>query len=406
MTELDALRVTTVFTADPKLNAWIGKATLIDGDLHKLADAGLIECGEGVLLEDLVLSIRKEEVTHVVTTDAERSLSEIVSSEAEELRSLSNLICRQCSAWHFNHRADEVVELNFLFLHHLLRNIMHDCDLKVEFFLEANQRNHHFGFYLDAFFGNISSSFKDRACLHLGDFRIRNAETATAMSEHWIELMQRIHTCLNLLHTDAGLGRKIFLLSFGVWEELMKRWVKKTDRRRQSLERLKDSCEVFSLVRKQLAECCATIFLRGGEDHLTHGVDAVTFKEHVLCAGESDALCAESDRVFGLLWIVGIGADLELGCLGAPVHELLEAFQFLGCECSLITLEDSSDDFGRGCFQFATVNDTARSIDGHEVTFLEGLAGNGNSLLVVVDVQSCGTADANLAHLTGNECSV
>ena len=58
----------------------------LDRDLHELADAGLIERGERVLLEDLVLDVRHEEVAHVVAADAERGLREVVRAEAEELR--------------------------------------------------------------------------------------------------------------------------------------------------------------------------------------------------------------------------------------------------------------------------------------------------------------------------------
>ena len=57
--------------------------------LHELADAGLVERGERVLLEDLVLDVGHEEVAHVVAADAERGLGEVVRAEAEELGGLA-----------------------------------------------------------------------------------------------------------------------------------------------------------------------------------------------------------------------------------------------------------------------------------------------------------------------------
>src|SRR5262245_19782443 len=43
---------------------------------------------------------------------------------------------------------------------------------------------------LDSLLGAIDSGLEDRAGLHLGDFRISDAETAASMSEHRVELVQ------------------------------------------------------------------------------------------------------------------------------------------------------------------------------------------------------------------------
>ena len=50
-----------------------------------------------------------------------------------------------------------------------------------------------------------------------------------------------------------------------------------------------------------------------GEDHLAHGVDAVAFEEHVLGAGEADAVGAERERVLGLLGVVGVACGRRGG---------------------------------------------------------------------------------------------
>jgi hypothetical protein len=52
--------------AEPLCEARARCAALLDGDLHELADAALIERGERGLLEDFVLVVGVQEVAHVV----------------------------------------------------------------------------------------------------------------------------------------------------------------------------------------------------------------------------------------------------------------------------------------------------------------------------------------------------
>ena len=406
MAEFDTLRIATVFTADAELDVRLGLAAFFDGDFNKLSNAGLIQRGKGVLLEDLVLGIGHQEAAHVITADAERGLCEVVGAEAEELRRLSDLISRECSTRHFNHGADEIIELHFFLAHHFFCNLMHDFDLKVEFFLEADERNHDLGLHLDLQFRNIGRSFKNRTGLHFGDLRIRDAETAAAMSEHRIELMECLNTRRDFLNGDAHLLRELSLRLRLMRHEFVERRIEETDRCRQTVEGLEDAGEVFALIRQQLGECGFPVSQVVGENHLTNGVDAVSFEEHVLRAGQADALRTERDGVFGLLGIVGVGPNLHAGGFRAPVHQLLETLEFLRRSGRIVTMQHAGDDFGRSGFEFTGVNDAAGAINGEEVALLESLAADGYGLLIIVDLQGSGSADADLAHLAGNECGV
>ena len=89
------------------------------GDLHELADAGLVDRGERVLLQDFVLGVGAEEGARVVAAHAERGLGEVVRAEAEELRGLRDLVGGERAARDFDHRADDVGELDLLLLHAL-----------------------------------------------------------------------------------------------------------------------------------------------------------------------------------------------------------------------------------------------------------------------------------------------
>ena len=50
---------------------------------------------------------------------------------------------------------------------------------------------------------NIDGSFDHRCRLHLGDLRIRDGQTAAAVSHHRIELMQAGDHALELIHIDV-----------------------------------------------------------------------------------------------------------------------------------------------------------------------------------------------------------
>ena len=180
----------------------------LDRDLHELADAGLIERGERVLLEDLVLDVRHEEVAHVVAADAERHLREVVRAEAEELGALRDFIRRERAARHFDHGADQVVELHLLLRHHLLRDAMDDLGLEIELLLEPDERDHDLRLHLDLLLRDIGRRFEDGARLHLGDLGIGDAEAAAAMTEHRIEFVQLLDALRDLLRADADLLRR------------------------------------------------------------------------------------------------------------------------------------------------------------------------------------------------------
>src|SRR5690606_19576837 len=64
--ELHGVRVAAVLAADAELDAGAGGVALLGGDLDELADAGLVDRGERVLLEDLGLGVGAEEGAGVV----------------------------------------------------------------------------------------------------------------------------------------------------------------------------------------------------------------------------------------------------------------------------------------------------------------------------------------------------
>ena len=119
MAELHAIRVAAVFAADAELDVGPRFVALRHRHLHQLADAGLVDGGERILLDDLQFLVRPEEGAGIVAAHAEAGLGQVVGAEAEEFGRLRDLVRGQCAARNLDHRADEVIELYTLFLHYL-----------------------------------------------------------------------------------------------------------------------------------------------------------------------------------------------------------------------------------------------------------------------------------------------
>ena len=161
-----------------------------------------------------------------------------------------------------------------------------------------------------------------------------------------------------------------------VRQELVQRRIEQADGGRETLEGLEDAGEVLALIGEELGEGLLPVGHVVGEDHFAHGVDAVALEEHVLGAGEADAGGAERDGVSGLLRGVGIGADGQRVTLRAPLHELEEVLELLGLLRGFVAADEAGDDFGRRGLELAAIDGAGGAVDGQEVAFLEGLAGD------------------------------
>jgi hypothetical protein len=86
MAELNRTWVAAVFAADAKLNVGASLSAKFNRQFYEFADAVLVKSLERVALEYFITVVRWQELNRVVAGESERHLSQIVSSEAEELR--------------------------------------------------------------------------------------------------------------------------------------------------------------------------------------------------------------------------------------------------------------------------------------------------------------------------------
>ena len=226
------------------------------------------------------------------------------------------------------------------------------------------------------------------------------------MAEHWVELVQIVHALGDFVGADAELVGQGVLLRVVVRQELVERRIEQADGRGQALERFEDADEVLALVGEELGQGSLAVFFFLREDHFADGVDAVAFEEHVLGAAQTDSDGAEGDSVGRLLGRVGIGANPEARGLGAPAHELLEAFVNFALRGAQRFLDEHLDDFRRGGLDLTVVDLAGCSIDGEVISLVVGVIADFERFVVVVDVQGTGAAHANLAHLTGHQGGV
>ena len=81
--ELDGRRIAAVLAADSAVELRAGRLAVRDGHLHELADAGLVELRERIVLVDLLVVVRAEELAGVVAAEAKNKA--IIAAEASKI---------------------------------------------------------------------------------------------------------------------------------------------------------------------------------------------------------------------------------------------------------------------------------------------------------------------------------
>ena len=78
------------------------------------------------------------------------------------------------------------------------------------------------------------------------------------------------------------------------------------------------------LIRHDLRQSLLAVVGVVRNNHLTHCLNALALKEHVLCTAEADALCAKFASLMRIARGIRIGANLQLAVLVRPAHEYAE----------------------------------------------------------------------------------
>jgi hypothetical protein len=136
---------------------------------------------------------------------------------------------------------------------------------------------------LFAFLGQFAGRLENGLGLHLGDFRVRDAEPAAAVAEHGVELRERFDAL------EQGLDLRDFfrvaILGFehgqldhevlAVGKELMKRRIDRPDGHRVAVHFLEEFVEILFLEGFKFGERLPPRLFGFGQDHLPHDGQAV-----------------------------------------------------------------------------------------------------------------------------------
>mgnify|MGYP006983815582 CR=1 FL=1 len=240
-----------MLAADTQMQVGVHAAAQLAGHIHQLADALLIQLGEGIVLVDLLVVVGAEELARVVAREAEGHLREVVRAEAEELRLLRELAGDERGARHLDHRADLVVELDLGGLDLVVRDVDDDVLHELELLRVARERNHDLGAHVPALVAALHADRRadDGLRLHDGDLRVRHAEAAATVAHHRVELVEGIDDLLDAADRLVRRLREKRDLVLGVRHELVERRVEEADGDRAALESLIELLEIALLHR-------------------------------------------------------------------------------------------------------------------------------------------------------------
>lgn len=106
-----------MLAADTQMQVGVHAAAQLAGHIHQLADALLIQLGEGIILVDLLIIVSAEELACVVTAEAVGQLGQVVGAEAEELSFFCHFVGGEASS----KKTSSVA--NFLSWYHILEHM-------------------------------------------------------------------------------------------------------------------------------------------------------------------------------------------------------------------------------------------------------------------------------------------
>ena len=86
MAELNTAGIAAVLTADAQTQVGVGLAAVMGSHLDQLANADLIQVLERIALVDFGIIVSGQELSSIVTAEAEGHLGQVVGAEAEEDR--------------------------------------------------------------------------------------------------------------------------------------------------------------------------------------------------------------------------------------------------------------------------------------------------------------------------------
>ena len=207
-------------------------------------------------------------------------------------------------------------------LHGLFRDADGDGFLILELVDVADERDHDFRNDFDLFLGQFAGRADDRLHLHLGDFRIGDAQAAAAVAEHRIELMELFGGLHDLVGRDADFFGQHFGVFARLRQELVQRRIDRPDRHAVAFHLAEEAFEVLFLERQEFGQgrSCG---LRTSWATIICCMNGRRSSAKNMCSVRQRPMPSAPNwrATYGVPRNVGVGADLELAQLVGPAHE-------------------------------------------------------------------------------------
>ena len=302
-----------MLAADAQVNVGVGGAAHLGGHVHQLANTGLVQLGEGIVLVDLLVVVGVQELAGVVAGEAEGHLGQVVGAEGEEVGLLGDLIGGQGGAGDLDHGTHQVLHVGAGLLDDGVSGLHHHALDVLELLDLAHQGDHDLGDHGPLGMAGLDgqSGLDDGAGLHGGNLRIGDSQTAAAVTHHGVELMQGSDDVLDLGNGLAHVGSQLLDVGLLGGNELVQGGIQEANGDGAALHGLVDALEVALLHGLQNGQGGLPLLHGVGADHAADGGDPVGVEEHMLGTGQADALSAQLLGLPGVGGGVGVGADLQ-----------------------------------------------------------------------------------------------
>ena len=140
MAKFYAIWFASVFAANSQFDVLAGFPCPVACDFHELTDTILIDRGERISRDDLVLKVGGQKAAGVIPAHPKRGLRKIVGSKAEELSFFGDFFRSQRGSRNFDHGAHEIFQLYVLLFADFFGDAVYYFDLQRELFWKADQR--------------------------------------------------------------------------------------------------------------------------------------------------------------------------------------------------------------------------------------------------------------------------
>ena len=378
-----------MLTADTQMDILTCCTTVLSSPAHQFADTVYIDMSKRIGIIDVLIIVGLQELACIITREAECHLRQIVRSEGEELSRFSQFTGIDSAARNFDHRTNVVDHLDIGSSDRLIRSLTDDVSDIIELLLLTNQRNHDFRLQVPArmFLVYIDGSVDDGTRLHDTDLRIRNIQTASTMTHHRVEFLQLNIRSLDIFNGDAHLISNFLDCLIRLRQELMQRRIQQTNRNAAALHSLEDAFEVLCLVRLKKIESLLTLLRRTGYAEHTDCLNTLLgVEEHVFRTNKTNTFRAELNCTSSIFRRIRIGTDLHRTTLISPLHEGSEV----------------SGNCSRNTLNLSLVNKARITINGDDVTFVEGLTVHSELLSGFINLDFTAAGYTACTHTTGD----